>query len=380
MFPTGTIFINLESGKLYKYVGDDNDSMRGSFVSLERIGDNRGYSINTRDFMRRYRPLSEEEQQVIENNRERINTLTRPTTIAELSVENKPEDSTVGKIVIPDERHDFLRIIVDDKIKDAIKIALERDKHKDFIYNTWNLKSIEPASGKCLLNFYGPPGTGKTLSALAIAKFLGKKVFQVDYSQIISKWVGDTGKHLCEAFKVAADNDCVLFFDEADSMLSRRVSVADGDNGSSTSINQNRNILMQEIDRFQGVVLFATNLFGNYDEALLRRISQHIEFTLPNEEMRFKLFQQHIPKEVFQDKDVNLSFIAKDSKGLSGGDIKNVCINAIISAALSNPQILKQDDLLKELDKVKNSKSKHKTKGFTKKPIGIGAELQPIKE
>ena len=376
MFPIGTLFVNLESGKLYRFVKGERDEERGTVISLERLGDNKGFSFNSRTFALKYRPLSMEEMQVIENKQEEIRNLTRPTTITELTTENKPEDSTVGKIVIPDERHDFSRIILDEKIKETIKIALERDKHKDFIYNTWNLKSIEPASGKCFLNFYGPPGTGKTLSALAIAKYLNKKVFQVDYSQIISKWVGDTGKHLCEAFKVANDNDCVLFFDEADSMLSRRVSVTDGDNGSSTSINQNRNILMQELDKFPGVVLFATNLFGNYDEALLRRISQHVQFTLPNEEMRYKLFEQHIPKEVLQDNTVDLKFIAKDSLGLSGGDIKNVCINAIISSALSTPQILTQEKMIKELEKVKTAKKQHKTKGFIKKPIGIGATLK----
>ena len=91
---------------------------------------------------------------------------------------------------------------------------------------------------------------------------LGQPLYQVDYSAVISKYLGDTAKHISRAFKRATHHGAALFLDEADSLLSKRVSL---DESCATSINQNRNCLMQELDRFEGVVIMTTNLFGNYD-------------------------------------------------------------------------------------------------------------------
>ena len=113
----------------------------------------------------------------------------------------------------------------------------------------------------------------------------------MDYTSVISKYLGDTAKHIKLAFERAAHHGAVLFLDEADSLLSKRVSL---DESCATSINQNRNTLMQELDRFEGVVVMTTNLFGNYDEALLRRVQRHIHFRLPNASMRRELFALHL--------------------------------------------------------------------------------------
>ena len=87
---------------------------------------------------------------------------------------------------------------------------------------------------------------------------LGKPLYQVDYSAVISKYLGDTAKHIKAVFQAARDQDAVLFFDEADSLLSKRVATSES---CSTSINQNRNTLMQELDRFDGVVIVTEDLF-----------------------------------------------------------------------------------------------------------------------
>jgi SpoVK/Ycf46/Vps4 family AAA+-type ATPase len=102
-----------------------------------------------------------------------------------------------------------------------------------------------------------------------------------------------------------------------------------GDAGEScsTSINQNRNCLMQELDRFDGVVIVTTNLFENYDPALLRRIQRHIKFRLPDASMRRELFALHLPNPDRVQADY--AVLAELSRGLSGGDILNVCVNAI---------------------------------------------------
>jgi SpoVK/Ycf46/Vps4 family AAA+-type ATPase len=185
----------------------------------------------------------------------------------------------------------------------------------------------------------------------------GKPLYQVDYSQVISKYLGDTAKHIAKAFKDAAEADAVLFFDKADSLLSRRVAMGES---CATSINQNRNTLMQELDRFGGVVVMTTNIFGNYDEAILRRIARHVEFALPNASMREKIFRSHLPSIELVSAD--LRNVAMMSRGLSGGDILNVCLNAI-HAASSDPDPanwrLSEEILLAEVRKVKAGKRAH---------------------
>ncbi len=212
---------------------------------------------------------------------------------------------------------------------------------------------------RCILNFHGPPGTGKTRAALGVALRLSQPLYQVDYSAVISKYLGDTAKHIAACFKRASELGAVLFFDEADSLLSRRVNIGES---CATSINQNRNVLMQELDRFNGVVIVTTNLFGNYDPALLRRISRHIKFRLPDKAMRRRLFELHLPnrERVFAD----LNILATEAKGLSGGDILNVCLNAIYAGSTADDAgewKVTGTDLLAEVTKVKAAHSDHRT-------------------
>jgi len=153
------------------------------------------------------------------------------------------------------------------------------------------------------------------------------------------------------------ENDAVLFFDEADSLLSRRVGIGES---CATSINQNRNTLMQELDRFGGVVIMTTNLFTNYDEAILRRVARHVEFALPTAEMREKIFRSHLPNVERTPED--LKPIAMAARGLSGGDILNVCLNAMQAASIDPDPALWRvtaEGLLEEVRKIKAAKAAH---------------------
>ncbi len=246
----------------------------------------------------------------------------------------------------------------------GILAGLRAIEQRDALDQIFGLSQIQPQRGRCILNFHGDPGTGKTRAAMAIALRLGKPVYQVDYSAVISKYLGDTAKHIKYAFERARAHGAILFFDEADSLLSRRVDMGES---CATSINQNRNVLMQELDRFDGVVIMTTNLFGNYDPALLRRIARHIEFRLPGPADRQKLFELHLPtlaapERVAHYGPIDLGEIARASDGLSGGDILNVCTNAIHAASTSENVAdwqLTQALLLAEVRKVKTSKQAH---------------------
>jgi ATP-dependent 26S proteasome regulatory subunit len=231
--------------------------------------------------------------------------------------------------VFPDTRHDIDKLILHPEVKTDILAGLRALEIRTDLDRIWNLSAIQPQQGRCILNFYGPPGTGKTRAALGIALRLGKPLYQVDYSAVISKHLGDTAKHIKAMFEVAREQDAVLFFDEADSLLSKRVATGES---CSTSINQNRNSLMQELDRFDGVVIVTTNLFENYDPALLRRIQRHIHFRIPYASMRRELFSLNLPNPDRVTADY--AVLAELSKGLSGGDILNVCVNAIYAGSV----------------------------------------------
>jgi ATP-dependent 26S proteasome regulatory subunit len=263
----------------------------------------------------------------------------------------------VGILVDTEPRHALDRLVLQPSVVADIEAALRLIEIREQLEAVWKLHEIQPQRGRCIVNFYGPPGTGKTRAALGIARRLGKPLYQVDYSAIVSKYLGDTAKHIALAFKQAAEADAVLFFDEADSLLSRRVAIGES---CSTSINQNRNCLMQELDRFGGVVVMTTNLFGNYDEAILRRIARHIEFALPNVEMRERLFRAHLPNADLVTSDLRQAAIK--ARGFSGGDILNACLNAMLAASADpNPDNwqLSEAALLAEIAKIQSGKAAH---------------------
>jgi ATP-dependent 26S proteasome regulatory subunit len=282
--------------------------------------------------------------------------------------EEPPPD--VGHLVQPEPRHDLDKMILHPEVKTDIHAGLRALEIRADLDRIWNLSSIQPQQGRCILNFYGPPGTGKTRTALGIALRLSKPLYQVDYSAVISKYLGDTAKHIKSAFAAARDHDAVLFFDEADSLLSKRVATGES---CSTSINQNRNCLMQELDRFDGVVIVTTNLFENYDPALLRRIQRHIKFRIPDASMRRELFALHLPNPDRVKADY--AVLAELSKGLSGGDILNICLNAIYAGSTDpNPErwMVTQAMLGREITKAKKAKAEHSgEKGKNRRRIGF---------
>jgi SpoVK/Ycf46/Vps4 family AAA+-type ATPase len=272
--------------------------------------------------------------------------------------------------VFPDPRHDLDKLILHPEVKTDILAGLRALEIRADLDRIWNLSAIQPQQGRCILNFYGPPGTGKTRAALGIALRLGKPLYQVDYSAVISKYLGDTAKHIKTVFEAAREQDAVLFFDEADSLLSKRVATGES---CSTSINQNRNTLMQELDRFDGVVIVTTNLFENYEPALLRRIQRHIHFRLPNASMRRELFALHLPNPDRVQADYEV--LAELSKGLSGGDIVKICVNAIHAGSVDvDPAkwAVTQGMLEREIAKVKKAKAEHSgEKEGAKRRIGF---------
>jgi SpoVK/Ycf46/Vps4 family AAA+-type ATPase len=271
---------------------------------------------------------------------------------------------------IPEEpRRSLNDLIIPKSVRARIDSALNRIRFYDELYNQWNLKKIDPYGCRIAINLFGSPGTGKTFCAEAIAHHLKRKIIKVNYAEIESKYVGETPKNITAAFRKALETNSVLFFDEADSILGKRLTnvTQSADHG----VNVSRSVMLLELDKFDGIVVFATNLAKNYDGAFVRRILAHIEFELPDEECRLRLWQYLIPLEVPRSSAVTFEWLAKESEGLSGGDICNVVISAASRAVerITTNREVSRDDLLEEIKHIRTSKQKISSEIQQKHPI-----------
>ena len=209
--------------------------------------------------------------------------------------------------------------------------------HK-LIYTDWGFAEVDPMGRNMVINFYGPPGTGKTLAAEALAGTLGLKFIHIGISEIESKFVGDTAKNISAAFQSAALQGALLFFDEADTLLGARLSSVT--QGIDNEINAMRSTMLIELERFNGVVVFATNFAKNYDSAFVSRIRYHIAFKLPDLEGRKQLWSKMLVPGVplAEDRETLIERCATASEGLSGREVRTVLRTAFPRAIQDNVQ------------------------------------------
>ncbi|MDH3976498.1 MAG: ATP-binding protein [Deltaproteobacteria bacterium] len=178
-------------------------------------------------------------------------------------------------------------------------------------------RKIKPGY-RCL--FYGPPGTGKTFTASLLGKATGLEVYCIDLSMVVSKYIGETEKNLEKVFSKAEHKNWVLFFDEADALFGKRTNINDAHD---RFANQEVSYLLQRVEDYEGVVILASNLKSNIDEAFSRRFQSIIHFPMPGQKERSLLWNNAFPEKINFSDNVNLSQIAADYE-LSGGAIMNV--------------------------------------------------------
>ena len=176
--------------------------------------------------------------------------------------------------------------------------------------------------------FYGPPGTGKTLTASLLGKYFDKDVYKIDLSLIISKYIGETEKNLATLFDKAENRDWILFFDEADALFGKRTNVKDAHD---RYANQEVSYLLQRTENYNGLVILATNIKGNIDDAFVRRFQAIIPFPLPNAKERLLIWQKAFPTDMELESKVEIKDIAKKYK-LSGSNIMNIVQYSSIEA------------------------------------------------
>lgn len=227
-------------------------------------------------------------------------------------------------------------LILDNSTRESLLDATSFYTYQDKLMNEWGLRDRYSDRSNISINLYGEPGTGKTMAAHAIAYELGKEILFVDYAEIESKYVGETAKNIKQLFETAEMLDAIIIFDEADALLSKRVT--DMRSSTDVSVNQTRSVLLNILNDYSGVVIFTTNFIQNFDPAFIRRIRYQIKFDLPNEELRRNLWEMYIPEQM--PTNIDYDSIAKKYEGVSGSDISNAVFSAATKAARSGSRIV----------------------------------------
>lgn len=209
-----------------------------------------------------------------------------------------------------------------------LKLACDRYRLRSRVGEKGGLTKKNAYGNGVSLLLYGPPGTGKTMAAQVISNELGIPLYKVDVSQIFSKYVGETEKNLSVIFNAAKGSNVILFFDEADSLFSRRTEISSSNDKYS---NSETAFLLQKIEEYDGMSILATNLYANFDIAFVRRITYAVRLDNPGEEERYALWTSILPVETKRDQDIPFRFLAEKFE-LSGANIKAILYGAAYMA------------------------------------------------
>lgn len=213
--------------------------------------------------------------------------------------------------------------------KDILKTACHRYQMRNRIGDSWGLKKKNAYGNGVSILLYGPPGTGKTMAAQIIAQEVGLPLYRVDLSQIFSKYIGETEKHLSVIFDEASKANIILFFDEADALFAKRTEVSDSHD---KYANTETSFLLQKMEEYKGMSILATNYYGNFDAAFMRRITYAAHLTSPSEAERLLLWKKMLPKEAPVDNGIDFEFFANNFE-LSPANIKSILYGAAYIAA-----------------------------------------------
>ncbi len=226
-------------------------------------------------------------------------------------------------------RHTWEDVVLPPDKLAQLQAISARVRNRRRVLDEWGFgEKLTRGKGNIAL-FSGPPGTGKTMTAEALAIDLGLNLFQIDLSTVVSKYIGETQSNLSAIFREAENTATLLFFDEADALFSKRTEVKDAHD---RYANQEVNYLLQRVEQYEGLVILASNLQKNIDEAFVRRLQFIVEFPMPGEHERELIWARHLPADAPRESDIDLAFLARQFK-ISGGSIRNIVLGAAFSAA-----------------------------------------------
>jgi AAA+ superfamily predicted ATPase len=236
--------------------------------------------------------------------------------LAELAIKIEPHYHW-DDLVLPFDKRARLRELCDQVV------------HRHRVYGDWGFgRKLSQGLGISAL-FAGPSGTGKTMAAEVIAHELQLDLYKIDLSGVVNKYIGETEKNLAKIFHEAEASNAILFFDEADALFGKRTKISDAHD---RYANIETSYLLQRVEAYEGVVILATNLRENMDEAFSRRIKFIVDFPFPDVTSRKAIWETHFPCEAPMSDDLDLDRLAQQLQ-ITGGSIKNIVLNAAFLAA-----------------------------------------------
>lgn len=247
----------------------------------------------------------------------------------------KPNFSSNFPANILDTPLDWDDLVLEDSVMEEIRLIDTWLENKEELATDTKLYKKTSQGFKCL--FYGLPGTGKTLTASLLGKKNNLPVYRIDLSQVVSKYIGETEKNLGNIFDLAENKNWILFFDEAESLFSKRTSVSDSKD---KFANQETAYLLQRVENFNGLIVLATNLKPNIDMAFSRRIQSVIQYAIPSAKLRKVLWEKAL-NGIADIEDKTLGLLAEKYE-LAGGSIKNIIQFAWLHAKGKNIKINKE--------------------------------------
>ncbi|WP_211463534.1 ATP-binding protein [Collimonas silvisoli] len=249
--------------------------------------------------------------------------------------------------------HRFSDIVLPDETRQWLQEVLQYAQQRHQVIENWGFDTKNQNSKNLCILFYGPSGTGKTMAASIIANELNLGLYKIDLANIVSKYIGETEKHLAQLFDQAEAMNIVLFFDEAESLFSKRTETKDAHD---RYANLQTGYLLQRIETYPGIVILSTNLLANMDKAFTRRFKFMIEYPFPGGEQRLQLWRNAFPAATPLADDVDFALLAK-SAALSGGSINNIAVGAAFLAA-AEQQAVAQRHVLKATEREYNKLGK----------------------
>ncbi|EAH9922322.1 ATP-binding protein, partial [Campylobacter coli] len=262
-----------------------------------------------------------------------------PKQNKKIKIENVLKEQDIFELIEPS--IDINDIIMPQNTKELLEnILKQQDKKVLERLNSWGIKSNKNIEAKII--FYGPAGTGKTMSALAMAKSMKKTVLSFDCSKILSKWVGESEQNVRKIFDTyknivqTCKQSPILLLNEADQFLSTRV---ESSSGSDKMHNQMQNIFLEQIERFNGVIIATTNFLESLDSAFSRRFDYKIEFKKPDFKDRLKMWEKFLPRKASFEKAFDVNLLANYE--LSGAQILMVVKNTALKVAVTEDGVFK---------------------------------------
>jgi AAA+ superfamily predicted ATPase len=218
-------------------------------------------------------------------------------------------------------------LVVPDAARQTLRSLVAHVRHRHRVQEEWGFSDSSSRGLGITALFHGPSGTGKTMAAEVVAGELRLDLYRIDLSSVVSKYIGETEKHLRRLFDAAEAGSAVLLFDEADALFGKRSEVRDSHD---RYANIEVGYLLTRMECYRGLAILTTNLKDTLDPAFQRRLRFVVGFSSPDAAQRLRIWEHALPDAVPRER---LDYGRLARLELSGANIRNVALHAAFLAA-----------------------------------------------